>query len=80
MAGERRSDKDRRSGPGSFSMAPPQIDVFWLAVYLALIVGCVAVMTASPAMRPHAFIGLIVTLAMMSSGWSRPRSREVWMP
>lgn len=69
MAVERRSEKNRRSGAsGSFSMAPPQIDVFWLVVYLALIGACAIVMAVSPPLRAAGFIALIVTLAMMPVG------------
>lgn len=57
-----------QGGQGGFSLAPPKIDLFWLGLYLGLIIACIVVIVLWPEMRAHAFVALVVTIALMPIG------------
>jgi len=58
-------DDGKKSG---VSLVPPRIDVFWLILYVILLAACAAVMIVRPDLLGHAFIALVVTLAMLPIG------------
>ncbi len=71
MAGERTggsSGRAARRGKQSFSLAPPNVDFFWLGLYLALLLGCAAVMVFWEEHRGAGLIGLVITIALMPVG------------
>ncbi|MEC9372250.1 MAG: hypothetical protein VYC34_00330, partial [Planctomycetota bacterium] len=73
MAGDSSKRASRRESEAaksraSFSMAPPRIEAFWLLIYVLLIITCVVVMATRPDLRGYAFVGLIVTMALMPVG------------
>jgi hypothetical protein len=47
------------------------MDLVWLGLYVGLILACVVIMAAWPALRGEAMVGLIVTLALMPIGLRR---------
>ncbi len=67
VQGRRRTDgrEGRRRGPG---ISPSKADFFWLSVYLVLLIACAAMMALTPDLRGYAFVGLIVTAALMPVG------------
>ncbi len=51
---------------GSSGIGP--LDFVWVGLYTALVAACAIVMIVSPALRGHAFVGLVVSLALLPIG------------